>query len=600
MKRLTFFSFFDPSMRVDPYVVHYLEELKKISDVIVSCDCSLEPPELDKLESITTHIIHEPHGEYDFGSHKRSLQYAKNQRILSSYDWVILANDSCYGPFTSLQPVLKKMESKELDFWGFTQNTIDTEAHIQSYFVALKKTVVESEAFINHLHSVKREEVRKNVVLKYEHGLTKSLVNASFSYQCYFPETESSFLHDPAKNWDLMIENGFPFLKRTLFTRNPYKLRNLGSYPEVIGKFYPEFDVSLIRNNLKRYNYPPPILSGTLKDLRRKVIRIKTKKNPQLTVLGKKILPLSRIKIITYWLNVWSTYLRSDAIPGKVQKLKEGLDRVSIEYIDRTLSLYYLLIKSKKSALMLRPASAWCRADLKKHDDYKRFIEEDFRRIAFKFRHASNFNPYLFFNCYSLREFIIDIENDLANKTVLDCGAFTGDTACLFSLIAPQSEIISIEPNLSAFNRLNLFVKDNKLASRVKTMHCGVGDKSQTMALRKSSNGVDAGSTFSTEIQDKEFTEDISIKTIDEISAQSTYPIGLIKLDIEGYEKKAIIGALKTIKRDKPVLLISLYHNPIDFFEIKPLLERIDIGYKFAIRRSEVVTPLGDIILIAY
>jgi hypothetical protein len=33
------------------------------------------------------------------------------------------------------------------------------------------------------------------------------------------------------------------------------------------------------------------------------------------------------------------------------------------------------------------------------------------------------------------------------------------------------------------------------------------------------------------------------------------------------------LGAEKTIKKDKPILLISVYHTGKDFFEIKPLLE---------------------------
>ena len=601
MKRLTLFSFYDPSNTVDLYVVHYLLELSKVSDIIFSSDCVLNNKELKKVKSITPHIVNTKHGEYDFGSHKRSLEYAKSLGILKAYDWLILANDSCFGPFTELLPIFQKMESRKLDFWGFTHNTVDRTPHIQSYFVSLKKEVIKSKIFTSHLNSIEREDIRKNVVFKYEHGLTKKLKDANFIYQCYFPETSSSFIYDPAKNWDLMIERGFPFLKRTLFTRNQYGLKNLERYPSVISKHYPDYDISLIRKNLKKYNYPPSPNLGSLKKLRKKIIRIKINKSVKLiTICGISILPRKRSKIITYWLNVWEPYLKKHEIQIKIDKLKESLDPLSKEYIDKTLSIYWSLIIQKKSTITLPLKSAWCKADLMKHKDYERFIENDFRRITFKYRHAENFNPYLFFNQYSLSEFFPNIDKTLKNKTILDCGAFTGDTACLFSHITSNSDIISIEPNLAAYERLNFFIKENQLDERVKTLRCGVGNKHATLKLRKSSDGVDAGSTFSTAIENKESTEYVLIRTIDDICKQCKNPIGLIKFDIEGYEKKAILGALETIQKYKPILLISLYHNPIDFFEIKPLLQELGLGYRFAIRRSEVVTPLGDIILIAY
>jgi hypothetical protein len=46
-----------------------------------------------------------------------------------------------------------------------------------------------------------------------------------------------------------------------------------------------------------------------------------------------------------------------------------------------------------------------------------------------------------------------------------------------------------------------------------------------------------------------------------------------------------LAGAINTIKKQKPVLLLSIYHNANDFFEIKPLIESWNLGYKFKIRK---------------
>ena len=46
-------------------------------------------------------------------------------------------------------------------------------------------------------------------------------------------------------------------------------------------------------------------------------------------------------------------------------------------------------------------------------------------------------------------------------------------------------------------------------------------------------------------------------------------------------------GAIETIKEQKPVLIISIYHNYSDFFEIKPMIENLNLGYKFRIIRNK-------------
>jgi len=71
-------------------------------------------------------------------------------------------------------------------------------------------------------------------------------------------------------------------------------------------------------------------------------------------------------------------------------------------------------------------------------------------------------------------------------------------------------------------------------------------------------------------------------------------------MDIEGYELEAIKGSLNTIKKFKLILLISIYHSGKDFFEIKPLIESLNLGYKFKIRKLNIFHPVLETILIVY
>jgi hypothetical protein len=55
-------------------------------------------------------------------------------------------------------------------------------------------------------------------------------------------------------------------------------------------------------------------------------------------------------------------------------------------------------------------------------------------------------------------------------------------------------------------------------------------------------------------------------------------------MDIEGAEMAALKGAIKTIKRDKPVLAISAYHKPDDLIMIPRYIKSLDAGYNLYVR----------------
>ena len=58
-----------------------------------------------------------------------------------------------------------------------------------------------------------------------------------------------------------------------------------------------------------------------------------------------------------------------------------------------------------------------------------------------------------------------------------------------------------------------------------------------------------------------------------------------IKMDIEGSESRALIGAKETISKWKPRLAICVYHKPTDFLDIPLQIMEMDLGYHFAMRQ---------------
>ena len=87
--------------------------------------------------------------------------------------------------------------------------------------------------------------------------------------------------------------------------------------------------------------------------------------------------------------------------------------------------------------------------------------------------------------------------------------------------------------------------------------------------------------------------------TIDEYVEKNSIKVGLIKTDVEGAEQNLFKGAMNTIIEQRPTLLISIYHSAADFFDIKPMLEKLDLNYQFRIYRPTMMNILTDTILIA-
>jgi len=156
----------------------------------------------------------------------------------------------------------------------------------------------------------------------------------------------------------------------------------------------------------------------------------------------------------------------------------------------------------------------------------------------------------------------------------IDCGAYTGDTIKLLSQIEKQVEyVISFEPH-------PVFVKELKKTAAtmpfpVTIYNKGVYDEN-IKKVPFDPNQYDAS-----RIVDKSDTYIECVKLDDIILDLKP---NFIKMDIEGAEYKALIGAKKTIKIHKPRLAICLYHYLNDIIDMPLLIDSWDLGYKFYLR----------------
>jgi hypothetical protein len=95
-------------------------------------------------------------------------------------------------------------------------------------------------------------------------------------------------------------------------------------------------------------------------------------------------------------------------------------------------------------------------------------------------------------------------------------------------------------------------------------------------------------------------TKSISLDNFWETKASASEKLGFLKADIGGNEMEILAGARTQITYYRPVLSLSIYHNPKEFFEMKPYLESWDLDYKFLIRRFDPRPTIDKTTLIAY
>jgi hypothetical protein len=94
-------------------------------------------------------------------------------------------------------------------------------------------------------------------------------------------------------------------------------------------------------------------------------------------------------------------------------------------------------------------------------------------------------------------------------------------------------------------------------------------------------------------------TEPTHVTTLDDFVRKNNLNVGLIKVDVEGFEKELLKGAVNTIETQQPSLLLSIYHSGDDFFDIKKTIEQLNLGYRFKIRQQFAGSALPETLLIA-
>ena len=184
-----------------------------------------------------------------------------------------------------------------------------------------------------------------------------------------------------------------------------------------------------------------------------------------------------------------------------------------------------------------------------------------------------NFKIYLFENCQLCEYFksgniwephVLKVFDEYLNKdsVCIDAGAHIGYHTIYMSMICQR--VYAFECNTRTYEKLRKNIETNKIKN-IETYKYGLSDNNKKLFI-DFFNEYNTGSSGLSDnpmgrppqapiIKDR---KSIRCMTIDDLNLSK---LDFIKIDVEGFERKVINGAMKTILKYKPVILMEVWED---------------------------------------
>ena len=190
------------------------------------------------------------------------------------------------------------------------------------------------------------------------------------------------------------------------------------------------------------------------------------------------------------------------------------------------------------------------------------------------------FGISVFWHEFSLKKFESKTLLKIKHRNIIDAGSMVGDSALIFQKYTDKN-IYAFEPTNKNYEFLLQTIKLNN-ATRIIPVKKALGSEpSQAQISINHTNLGGSSMIFNNNYVNNH--ESVEVITLDSFVYEHNLEVGFIKVDIEGFEQEFLKGAKQTITEQKPAMLISIYHQASDFFEIKPMIESWNLGYSFKI-----------------
>ena len=133
--------------------------------------------------------------------------------------------------------------------------------HLSSYFLVLRRPVLDDQGFRCRLDTVGGQRTKQLVVDKYEIGISRYLMDSGFEFDTWAADLHPFHPLYSRRSFDL-IRAGFPLVKRNFLAENPRDVPGFAAWPEWLLGAAPEAPIDLIRASIARVSPDDRIQRG--------------------------------------------------------------------------------------------------------------------------------------------------------------------------------------------------------------------------------------------------------------------------------------------------------------------------------------------------
>lgn len=288
------FVHFDAEGRVVPTTRAFILGLKAagLSIAFVTNSGSIQDEDKAFLRAHCASVLIRRNIGYDFGAWRDGLDTLGLPRAETRA--IYLVNDSVYGPFGDLRPLLDAIDFKRADLWGITESW-QHHYHLQSFFLACGEGAIRSAAWNRFWRSVRPIPCKDWVIRHCEIGFTRALARGGVTNAALYPNTTllddaeldrleqlvatddetdgaDARLHAEAEHadrilrcaqrqpiplnpsidlWRQLLRAGYPFVKRELLLRNPTKVTDVFTWEEEVSSHL-KADPHILADEIRR------------------------------------------------------------------------------------------------------------------------------------------------------------------------------------------------------------------------------------------------------------------------------------------------------------------------------------------------------------
>lgn len=270
MKRLCIFVTYDHENIVDDYIGYLLQQLRKVVDgLAVVCNYEYIAKGIDKIRPYADKVYYRNNTGFDAGAYKDAICSYLGWDEINKYEELLLVNDSFYGPFYPVEDWVCAMENTDADYWGMIrcpkgkfEDGYTYGAHLQSYFLAFRKSVLESPCFRAFWEQLEYPASLYQAVIDFEigcnrwlesHGMKGMALTDLCQMDTVFQENEIPYLR---YSMELIRDGKVPIIKRrSLYFQNKGFANALEALKYIEDRKL--YDVGFIKKHLARISRLP-------------------------------------------------------------------------------------------------------------------------------------------------------------------------------------------------------------------------------------------------------------------------------------------------------------------------------------------------------